>query len=402
MTDISPMPKATGTSLRVGDARPAEFTAQRVVHITPAGGFGRVQLGGAERAVLELARETASAGHEVTIMAPAEFLDAVDIPDGVRALPTDVGLKNLPAICRQVRELEPTVVVAHLLRGVLVGGIARRISASRAVFVTNLHNSLNQAFEDDDAPALRRSFLRFCLNLLHVGKHSATVAISKSNFDDLLEHDHFSAQKVELISNWVAPNFKPLSAEAILEIRGALGITDADRMVLFVGRLERQKDPLLAVETIAASQHNPVLVVAGQGDLKDALLSAAASRGIRIKMIGHVTDIENYMAAADVLIVPSRYEGFGRVAVESLAAGTPVIGSGVAGLVDALAPFPPTWYSLVESRLAEEWAQRIDELLVLRPTSAERLERHERTMATYGLASAVSKYLRLYHRLGGK
>lgn len=374
-------------------------TPLRIVHLTPAGGFGRVQHGGAERAVLELAGESAREGHIVTIIAPAEFLSAVELPIGVSAVPAEIDPRRVLGLLAIVKDLNPDVIVAHLLRGVIVGGIIRAIGHRKAAFVTNLHNSLNQAFEDVGTPLMRRRIVRWILLALHMGKGSATVAISRSNRDDLVEFDRFPQKKIELINNWVAPNFAVTTKSARELVRSSLSIPAESKMALFVGRLEHQKNPALAIQAIAGLDRSIVLVVAGDGSLREDLRKEADLRGVALRMIGNVKNIEDYMAAADVVVVTSRYEGFGRVAVEALATGTPVVANSVVGLQDALSPFPAEWYRFGTSEDADEWSGLIESAVGSATTEETRLARHDTVMDTYGLRTSVGHYLGLYQRL---
>lgn len=371
----------------------------RIVHITPAGGFGRVQHGGAERAVLELAGQSALAGHSVTIIAPGEFLRAIDPPEGVRTIAAEIDPKRVLSLAKVVVELNPDVIVGHLLRGVIVAGAIRAISGRRAAFVTNLHNSLNQAFEDVDAPKSRRMLLRGTLRALHYGKRASTVAISRSNFDDLLEHDRFPSSKVELINNWVAPVFVVGSEEDAQSVKTSLLSPESSKLALFVGRLEHQKNPLLAVQAVAGLSTKTTLVVAGDGSLADDLVAEAERLDVELRLLGNVKDVERYMAAADVVLVPSRYEGFGRVAVEALATGTPVVANSVVGLRDALSPFPPEWYSFSSSEEPAEWTRLVQAKLDEPLDHELRKARRSRVMDTYGLTASVDRYLDLYGRL---
>lgn len=372
----------------------------RIIHITPAGGFGRVQYGGAERAVADLATAAADRGHEVTIMAPSAYFAAAGLPPAVAQIPMAVAPRDASAIARRIARADADVVVLHLLRGVLVGGLALRLSGQRRACVTNLHNSLQQAFDDADAPAFRRLLLRRALRALHTGPRTVSVAISASNLHDLVTHDGLPVTKTALIPNWVHERFRPLPESERKQARVALGVPDATRpIVLFAGRLERQKDPVLAVATAARMRTAPVLVVAGAGSLRDAVLREARGSDVDVRLLGHLSNVEQQMAAADLLLVPSRYEGFGRVAVEALATGTPVVAADVPGLRDALDGFAATDARLEGSRDPAAWARSADSLLDTERTTATRGALAAQVAARYGAEQAVDQYLDLYETL---
>lgn len=103
---------------------------------------------------------------------------------------------------------------------------------------------------------------------------------------------------------------------------------------LYVGRLEPEKHPCLALDAIAAARragHDIGLTVVGEGSEREILARKAREMKLeaRVEFIGARRDIRPYLAKADVVLVPSRYEGYGLVIVEALAAGIPVIATDV-------------------------------------------------------------------------
>lgn len=98
--------------------------------------------------------------------------------------------------------------------------------------------------------------------------------------------------------------------------------TAADKQgVLFVGRLEAQKDPLLAIDACAAAA--APLTLLGEGSLRAQAATRAAGHDVTLEPFTN-RPWELY-ARHRVLLLSSRYEPFGNVIVESLAAGTPVV-----------------------------------------------------------------------------
>jgi glycosyltransferase involved in cell wall biosynthesis len=76
------------------------------------------------------------------------------------------------------------------------------------------------------------------------------------------------------------------------------------------------------------------LVIIGSGDRHEALLQQAESAGLRdaVHLLGHRDDIEVCLAGMDLFVLPSLNEGMGRALIEAMAAGLPVIASGVGGI----------------------------------------------------------------------
>ena len=87
----------------------------------------------------------------------------------------------------------------------------------------------------------------------------------------------------------------------------------------------------------AASGGPPVrLVIAGQGPMRPAVEQFVAASGGRHRYLGFVQDIRPVLWAADLLVIPSRWEGFGLAAAEAMAAELPVVGTRIAGLSDVV------------------------------------------------------------------
>ncbi len=95
--------------------------------------------------------------------------------------------------------------------------------------------------------------------------------------------------------------------------------------ILWIGRLEPQKDVALALDTIAAlkAQHDCYLTILGDGAECDRVEKVLGR--LPVSHIGNVPDIAPYLAQADALLITSRYEGGPAVAIEALAMGVPVV-----------------------------------------------------------------------------
>lgn len=120
--------------------------------------------------------------------------------------------------------------------------------------------------------------------------------------------------------------------------RESLGV-DGRPLLVLVGRLEHEKGAQDAVEALRLlSRRHPdaVLVLVGEGARHHDLGAQAAAAGLgeRVRLVGRLADdaVAALVASADVALVPSRYEPFGLVALEAMAAGTAVVASATGGL----------------------------------------------------------------------
>jgi glycosyltransferase involved in cell wall biosynthesis len=109
-------------------------------------------------------------------------------------------------------------------------------------------------------------------------------------------------------------------------------------VLLFVGRLVEEKGISVLVKSIKQVKGKSILLIAGDGPLRDEV-AIEAQKSDKIRFVGKLTgeELVKYYNLADVLIIPSIHdEGFGRVILESLAVGTPVLGSDRGSIPEAM------------------------------------------------------------------
>ncbi|HZO90025.1 MAG TPA: glycosyltransferase [Chthonomonadaceae bacterium] len=165
-----------------------------------------------------------------------------------------------------------------------------------------------------------------------------SFAVSESVRQSLVECSLIAAEKAFTVENGVeAPRLLPTRADA----RQALGLPEDAPVALFVGRLTEQKDPglllraLSRLDSVDACAH---ALIAGDGPLRGELEREAQQLGIagRVRFLGHWRDVPGLLAAADALVMPSRFEGLPLAVLEAMAVGLPVVGCDAPGVRDAV------------------------------------------------------------------
>jgi len=142
------------------------------------------------------------------------------------------------------------------------------------------------------------------------------------------------AERVRFVPNWADPTiFHQLPAAERERTRAELGVDAAAPLILFAGRLEGQKDPLLLADAFAQVRRTlpgAVLLVAGQGALAEPMRELLVRRhraenATRFLGIVSRDRLAALMNAAEALAITSAFETGPTVGLEALACGLPVV-----------------------------------------------------------------------------
>ncbi len=125
------------------------------------------------------------------------------------------------------------------------------------------------------------------------------------------------------------------------QIRASLGIEPDAPMILFAGRLAEQKrvdDLLKALDLLHHIQPNARTIIAGDGPLRDSLEELAQLYQLDdyVRFVGHRDDVPMILAAADLLVLPSAYEGLPNVVLEAMRFRKPVVATSAPGTVEVV------------------------------------------------------------------
>lgn len=183
-----------------------------------------------------------------------------------------------------------------------------------------------------------------------------------------------------------------------------------DEAVLFVsiGRLEPQKNYSLLLEAFAdgpaRTDPNTKLIIVGEGYLRQNLEEQTRSLGLsaRVHFLGLRTDIPNILAAADIFVLSSDYEGNPLVVMEAMAAGKPVIATAVGGVPELVEPEKTG--ILVQSGDARALANAMNRCLLMDEIERKAMGEQGamRAVETFDIRTMVASYQKLYQALWNK
>jgi glycosyltransferase involved in cell wall biosynthesis len=165
-----------------------------------------------------------------------------------------------------------------------------------------------------------------------------TVVSSETMRRCAAAQDGTSLDRIEVATSGAAEMLDP-PAHEIAEARRALGVPEHGRLIAAVSRLRWEKGLDVLIEALDHLQDldGLHLAVVGSGPEEDRLRAMAARRRVPVHFLGHRQDVACWLAAADVVAMPSRRESFGRVTLEAMAVGRPLVASQVGGLLEAIA-----------------------------------------------------------------
>ena len=166
------------------------------------------------------------------------------------------------------------------------------------------------------------------------------IAICNEMKKTLVESYRMPSSKITVIYNGISPS-PEISEESRDELRSQLDINKGSIVLTTIGRLTEQKGHiylLTAFEKLAVEYPSVVLLLVGDGPLKNLLEAAIKSRHLtaKVKMTGFREDIANILAITDLFVFPSLNEGFPYMILESMAAGKPVVATLVTGTAEAI------------------------------------------------------------------
>lgn len=261
-----------------------------------------------------------------------------------------LGIRIVPALGREVRpfrDLSAVIRIARLLRAEhfdvvhthnskagFIGRLAGRLARTPLV----IHTVHGFAFHDAESLGRRMVFR----NLERLAAHwcDGMIFISQPLVDWAdREAIRGKAPRTVIYSGIHISAFQKADGTAVRE---ELRVKEGQFLVGIVSKLWEGKghDLLLKAWKQILDRKDihpsPVLAIVGGGHLESHLKALTARLGLQdsVRFTGFRTDVPEVTAALDISVLPSLFEGMGRVAIEAIAAGKPIVASGVGGIPD--------------------------------------------------------------------
>jgi len=302
-------------------------------------------LGGVPTAVETIRRGLEALGHEAVIVAPrmagaddggAPVIRVPSIPAPTYpdfALPLPLG----PSLSRRLRALSFDVFHAH--HPFLLGASARRLArASDRPLVFTYHTLYDRYAHY--VPLPRGMVARRAIRWSAAFADTADLVLAPSEFVARRLRAQGVRRPIEVLPTGIdMDRFRPGSRAAA---RKALGLAATDRVLLYVGRLDREKNLDFLLDAVARVRTPRArLFLVGRGTQTTALRRAAAAQGLggRVEFRGGTPPdgLATYYRAADAFVFASTTETQGLAVLEAMACGLPVVAVRASGIEEVVA-----------------------------------------------------------------
>lgn len=285
------------------------------------------------------------------------------------------------------------VVHTHLFTADTYGRLAARLAGVPAVFST-VHNIVNP-WKGSGRKLIDRLFARLS---------TAVVGCSEEVTQTLASRDKIPAGKLVSIPNGI--DLQKFSSFSGAGVRSEFGLPEDRPLIGIVGRLHEQKahgDLFQALAQLPQMRDRQLnCLVIGTGDLQDALKQQAKDLGLGDCVIftGMRTDVPRLVAAMDVFVMSSHWEGLPIALLEAMASSKAVLCTRVGGIPDVVIDGENGL--LVEPRDVPQFAKRLGELLQdsgLRTRLGQRAR--ETVIARFDVSRTAAAYNRLHQQALG-
>lgn len=301
-----------------------------VIHIITT-----IERGGAENQLLILAREQVNSGFAVRIL-PLKGIP--ELKEDFLKLGCSVEQNYLKhSFLMQVIKLffflgsNKSLIHAHLPRAEILAALCKR----KNKLVVTKHNT--EPFFPGSAKWISRLMARYVAK-----RAQMTVTISQAVKDYLVKIGELELNsKISVVHYGFDENVTISSKETLKKLRTDIGVSQHETLIVTVSRLSPQKDLrtlMKAFTKFLEKYPDSKLLIIGAGPLEDNLkqFSIELNSASKIIWFGRSSQVFDFMAASDIFVLSSLYEGFGLVLLEAFSVGIPVTASRNSAIIEVM------------------------------------------------------------------
>lgn len=345
----------------------------------------------------EMKREEIEAHEEDIRRLDSESVRFIQCPSLVRRINIIKDLKAFFAMWKILKKVKPSIVHTHSSKAGLLGRIAAKITGIPII----VHTPHGHVFFGYFGPLKTKVFI--ILEKLASRITDKIIALTNREKEDHIKFNIAPEEKFLVIHSGIELNeFKEITLDEKLKFKRELGIPENSSIIGTVGRLVPVKGPeylLEAARIIIAKYPDIYIIFTGDGPLLQSLERKAQEMAINknIGFLGWRNDIAKIIAIYDVFALPSLNEGMGRVLVEAMALGKPIVASDVGGIPDLVTHGENGF--LVSPREPEQLAKYIQILLEDRDRREKMGQAGREIVRNFSNEKMIEKIVALYKEL---
>jgi len=362
----------------------------KILHIIPT-----LESGGAEKMLVDLVGEMKKAGVwvEVLVLSDSEDFYSLRIRElGIPIYFSPVNKVYHPLQIKVIKEhlnRNFDIVHAHLFAPQLYVAYVKQFMRGETTLITTEHNTHNRRRE--------KRYFKLIDSWMYK-KYTKIIANTEGTKEEMIKYLPKMAEKTVVVHNGIRIEqylkAKPLERKELVR-----NYRENDILIVMVAAMREQKDYETLIRASILLPENYHILLVGVGERLNEVKEYAKEYGnTKISFVGRRSDVPSILKSCDIFVLSSKWEGFGLVAVEAMAAGLPIIVSDVAGLREVVEGVGTFFEVGNEEDLKRQILKTSNELLEGKEFNTEK----KRKMLMYSIEKMVSNYLSVYKEATGE
>lgn len=291
---------------------------------------------------------------------------------------------HIKDIIKYIKKIDANVVHSHLFPSFYwVGLVSKKVKGPK--YIVTEHGSTNHR---------RRMIFIRSLEMYIYSSFDNIICISKSVFSSLDDWLKFKfSNKMLIVLNGIKLNNSSKKKKS--SNKYDFDLQDNDFVIAMIARFTEEKNHKILIKALRKTSIPFKLLLVGEGKLRQKIERLVSINKLETKILftGFIKDVENIYSIADLIVMPSKHEGFGITAIEAMSFGIPLIVSNISSLKEITADGAITFKSGNSSSLAE----KIDLVFYSKPNKNLTI-RSIKQAQKYSIENTISRINQIYSK----
>ena len=299
-------------------------------------------------------------------------------------------------IKKLLKQIKPDVTYLHSSKAGAIGRIALAFNFKTKI----LYNAHGWYFNAQISNKKKKMYA--LIEKILAIKTDKIINISKNEYESALKNKIASPKKMCIIENGIDFTKFVDCERRRIETRKKYNIKENDIVIGVVGRISEQKDPITSTKAFNSIHNkfsNTKMMFVGDGDLRQKITEYARQNNTENDIIitGWVNNVEKYIPAFDIAILPSKWEGFGLVLIEYMACDKPMIASNVGGIPNIITNNENGF--LIEPTNNDELTEKIERIINNKEIQQKFIEKNKEYRKKYDIKNVIRKHEEIFKNI---